>query len=94
MKYRKASKIKRQHGLILGLDSFLKSIEKWPEIQAINPGRIKPREKGSTFAIRVQYKTKSGLKCIARSQGAQEVFFVSSEPEALEVLLKSKNNVK
>ena len=88
MRHRKRSKIKRQHDLITGLESFLQKIEPWPEIDAINPGRIKPKRKGSPFAIRIQYRTNSGLKCIARSQGVQEVFFVSSNPEKLEEHMK------
>jgi hypothetical protein len=90
MRYRKSSKIKRKHDLIGGLEKFLEKIEDWPEIQAINPGEIKPRGRrmGSKLTVRVQYKTKSGLKCIARSQGVQEVFLVSSEPEKLEKKIK------
>ncbi|MDD4761695.1 MAG: DUF2103 domain-containing protein [Candidatus Pacebacteria bacterium] len=93
MRYRKKSKIKKKHDLIKGLEKFLEKIENWPEIQAINPGEIKPRGRkmGSKLAIRIQYKTKSGLKCIARSQGIQEVFLVSSEPEKLEEKIKSKS---
>tara|TARA_Y100000310_G_scaffold278998_1_gene297875 strand:+ start:13702 stop:14022 length:321 start_codon:yes stop_codon:yes gene_type:complete len=94
MRHRKRSKIKLQHGLIAGLESFLQKIELWPEIDAINPGRIKPKRKGSPFAIRIQYCTKSGLKCIARSQGVQEVFFVSSDPKKLEEHLKKMSKHK
>ena len=88
MKFRKKSKTKKQHDLITGLEQFLDKIEHWKEIDAINPGRIKPKEKGSPFTLRIQYQTKSGLKCIARSQGVQEVFFVTSKPELLERKLR------
>ncbi|OGG39656.1 hypothetical protein A3A21_00460 [Candidatus Jorgensenbacteria bacterium RIFCSPLOWO2_01_FULL_45_25b] len=91
MKYRGSSKIKTKHGIILGLERFLKKIEPWREITALNPGRIKPRKKGSPFAFRIQYRTKSGLKIIARSQGVQEVFIVSSSPGIVEEKLKRYN---
>lgn len=85
MRYRGSSKIKTRHGLIPGLLKFLKKIEDWEEITAINPGVITQRRSSGRFVLRVQYCTESGVKCIARSGNAvQEVFFVSSGAEALE----------
>jgi len=91
MKYRGSSKIKRKHEIILGLEKILKKIEEWPEVQAINPGEIKPRSRrmGGKPEIKVQYKTESGLKCIAISQGVQEIFIVTGEPEIVREKIKS-----
>lgn len=82
--------------MIADLEPFLRRIEPWPEISAINPGEINPRSRrgGSPFLFSVQYHTESGLKCIARSQGVQEVFLVTSEPDALEEKLRTLKEVK
>jgi len=83
MKFRGSSKIKTEHSMIKGLLKLLESIEEWEEIQGIIPGLIKP-SKSSTIELTIQYVTTSGVKCLAKSDGAvQEVFFVSSEPEKL-----------
>lgn len=83
MKYRNKNKIKVKHSLINGLLPFLERVAEWPEVKAINPGEIKPRgrRQGSPLIVTVQYITKTGLKGIARSQGVQEFFVVTSEPE-------------
>jgi hypothetical protein len=75
--------------MIKGLLKFLESIEDWEEIQGIIPGLIKP-SKSSELELTIQYITPSGLKCLAKSDGAvQEVFFVSSTPEALKTKLEN-----
>jgi hypothetical protein len=77
--------VKLQHGLIPGLRKFLEKIAWWDEISSVNPGGIKQRAGSGAFSLRIQYRTKSGLKCIARSGSVvQEVFFVTSDLEGLE----------
>ncbi|MBL8085695.1 MAG: hypothetical protein JNN26_23915, partial [Candidatus Obscuribacter sp.] len=55
MKYRGASKIKYQHGMIKGLREALEAIESWSEIQTIVPGEIKPC-RGSGSGLRLNVK--------------------------------------
>ncbi|PIR04652.1 MAG: hypothetical protein COV57_03180 [Candidatus Liptonbacteria bacterium CG11_big_fil_rev_8_21_14_0_20_35_14] len=95
MKYRSSSKIKSKHGLIDGLLLFLKKIEVFDEISAINLGEIRPGRLNahSGFKVKIQYKTKSGLKLIARGQGVQEVFIVSDKVDDLIKKLKSMPEV-
>ena len=66
----------------------LKKLEKIPEITAINPGRIVPVNNNSNqLELKIQYKTPSGLKCIARGNRAvQEIFIVGKGN--LETILK------
>ena len=88
MKFRGTSKIKTEHSMIKGLLKLLESIEDWEEIQGIIPGLIKP-SKSSGIELTIQYITQSGVKCLAKSDGAvQEVFFVSSTPDALKTKLE------
>ena len=76
--------------MIPGLLKFLKGIESWEEIDAINPGVIEKRRGSSGFEFKIQYRVESGLKCIACSEGAvQEVFIVTSSPERVENKLES-----
>lgn len=87
-KYRKNSKIKREHGMIEGLDAFLRGIEPWPEIKSILTGVISRRKGTSPFTFNVQYKTDTGVKCLAKYQGSvQEVFLVSDQPDELQLKL-------
>ena len=84
-KFRRNSKIKREHGMISGLDAYLASIESWPEIDAILSGVITRRKGTSPFEFRVQYQPSTGLKCLAKNQGVvQEVFIVTKEPTKLQ----------
>lgn len=91
MKHRAVTaKIKYEHAMIQDLRKFLESIETWPEITSLIPGRIN-RTKGTvgTFHVTVQYPTRTGIKCIARRSGtAQEVFIVTNAPEAVSAKLK------
>lgn len=90
MKYRRRSKIKKQHHLIDELEPFLKKIEDWPEIDAINPGVIKNCGHDDKLKFTVSYVAENGLKCLARSHGAvQEVFIVSSHPQIVAQKLAS-----
>ena len=95
MKYRSKGKVKGKHGMIDGLTSFLRKLESIDEVLAINPGEIKPGRLSvsSGFKVRIQYKTKSGLKLIARGQGIQEIFVVSEEPDILIEKMKKMDEV-
>jgi len=80
-KYRGNSKIKREHDLIAGLDEYLQTIEQIPEIQLIVPSIITMRKGSGSFKFSVQRTTDTGLRCIAKNQGAvQEVFITANEP--------------
>jgi len=68
--------------MIKGLKELLQSIETWEEISGIIPGRISP-SKVSALHLTIQYETSSGIKCLAKGDGVQEVFFVSSDPKSL-----------
>lgn len=94
MKYRKrTSKIKYEHGMISGLQDLLESIEPWEEIVSIIPGEIKPAKgHGSGIRLEVKYPTNSGIKALAKNtEAVQEVFFVSKQPDQLQVRLKKMN---
>ena len=78
------SKIKREHGMIAGLDAFLQKVEQLPEVKSILTGVITTRKGVGALQFNVQYKTDTGLKCLAKNQGSvQEVFITSAEPELL-----------
>ncbi|MEM9316621.1 MAG: DUF2103 domain-containing protein [Pseudomonadota bacterium] len=84
MKYRKNSKIKREHSMIEGLEKRLQEIESWPEVSSITAGVITPRKGTSKFDITVQYPTETGLKLLAKHQGSvQEVFLVTPSPDVV-----------
>lgn len=83
MKHRKNGKIKYEHTMVKGLAKLLEKIESWPEIKSIIPGRIKPSKNLSDLHLTIQYKTKNGVKCLAKSDGVQEVFFVTSKQDEL-----------
>jgi len=90
MRYRHKSKIKRKHHLIDKLDKFLINIEAWQEIQAINPGIIKPCSHNDKFTFILRYEMPTGIKCYAKNCGAvQEVFIVSSSTSKLIEKLKT-----
>lgn len=90
-KYRGNSKIKHEHTIIEELGPFLGEIEPWPEIKSILTGVITRRRGTSPFKFQVQYKTDTGLKCLAKYQGSvQEVFLTSSNPDKLEAKLADK----
>ncbi len=91
MKHRGSSKIKSRNSIIQGLGELLEKIEEWEEIMSIFPAKIKPvKKKQSQVKITVQQVTPTGLKCLARSDGAvQEVFIVSNSPEALRTKLEA-----
>lgn len=90
MKYHSGGgKIKYQHRMIKGLRKFLEGIESWEEIQTIIPGRIKRARPQHEIVLSVQYKTESGLKCLAKSGSeVQEVFIVTSFPDRVKERLE------
>jgi hypothetical protein len=84
MKHRGSSKIKYEHGMIAELRKFLESIESWEEIVSIIPGIIKPTKTHGQFVFQIQYSTITGIKCLAKSDGAvQEVFIVAKDIESI-----------
>ena len=94
-KHRGSSKIKYEHHIIQGLRPILESMQKWSEIKSIIPGVIKRTSSNSgNMIIKVQYKTSSGIKCLAiNSSGCvQEVFIVSSESDKLINKIKKISN--
>jgi hypothetical protein len=81
MKHRRNSKIKREHDLIAELDDYLRIVERIPEVQLIVPSIITMRKASGGFEFKVQRPTETGLRCIAKNQGAiQEVFITTNEP--------------
>jgi Predicted metal-binding protein (DUF2103) len=87
MKFRK-NKIKKEHSIIKNLEALLLIISKWDEVISIIPGRIKPANKQHKLHLTVSYMTKTGIKCIAKGDGVQEVFIVSSSPEETKTKIK------
>lgn len=88
MRHRGSGKIKRQHSIIKGLYKLLQSIEPWEEIQSIIPGRISPSTNITHLYLTIQYATTSSVKCLAKGDGVQEVFLITSQPEKLIEKLK------
>jgi len=81
--------------MIHGLREFLETeIEPLEYVKSIFPGVIK-RSKGVNpgFKARFKYATRTGAKILAYSPSAvQEVFVVTSNPEALKELLEAKRS--
>ncbi|MGH7884915.1 MAG: DUF2103 domain-containing protein [Thermodesulfobacteriota bacterium] len=93
MKYRK-NKIKREHGIIKGLKSYLeKNISDLDFVSGIIPGEITVGSAtGENLIVKYKYSTLSGAKLIARSgSSVQEVFVVTSDPERLKEVIDSLN---
>jgi len=94
-KFRKNSKIKREHTMIKGLDKALQKVEIWPEVDSILSGVITKRKGTSPFNIQVQYQTDTGLKCLAKYQGSvQEVFIVTHSPKQIRQKIKNNFSLK
>ena len=76
--------------MIDGLRELLESIQKWPEISGIIPGRVYVRKSSGKLKIKIQYTIPSGLKAMAKGGTCvQEVFFISSNPEGLKKKLEA-----
>ena len=97
MKHRKKnSKIKYEHHMIEGLRELLEELEKVQEIKSIIPARIN-QKKGTSrgTSLKIQYPTKTGLKCLAISRNSvQEVFIVTDKPEETRRILEKNENYK
>ncbi len=90
MKHRK-NKIKRQHGIIKGLKSFLEThVSPQEFVESIIPGEIKVgKTTGENLVVRYKYNTVSGAKLIARSgNSVQEVFVVTSDSDKLKEVIE------
>jgi hypothetical protein len=90
MRYRHQSKVKKQHHLIPELGTFLKSIEPWPEITAINPGVIATCGYNGRLKFSVSYRRGNSIRCLGRCNGAvQEVFLVCHNAEVVAAKLSA-----
>jgi hypothetical protein len=82
MKYRR-NKIKREHSMIKGTVDWLEDLASCPEISDIIPGVIS-RRRTSGQGITFQYETTTGCKILIKNgRCIQEVFVVTSEPQAV-----------
>lgn len=91
MKHRK-NKIKRQHGIIKGLKSYLETFVSPEEsVDSIIPGEIKVgKTTGENLVVRYKYDTVSGAKLLARSgNSVQEVFVVTNDSEKLRKIIEN-----
>lgn len=93
MKHRK-SKIKRQHGLIKGLQDYLERyVSSLDYVTGVIPGEIKvSKATGENLVVKYKYATVSGAKLIAKSgTSIQEVFVITRDPEKLQKLFEAMN---
>lgn len=80
----RVNKVKRMHSMIGGLLPILEKMARSDLVASITPGRISPLRRATDSLLTFQYFTGSGLKLLAKNPMAvQEVFVVSSQPEAL-----------
>jgi hypothetical protein len=88
-RYRKG-KVKREHGMIPGLQQILEELARAPEVTSIIPGRIRRtrHSSGTGCSLRVQSETGTGLKCVGRVGSAvQEVFVVTNSPAVVRSMI-------
>lgn len=91
----RSNKVKRMHSIIEGLLPILEAMAEHPAIAQINPGRISANRRAGDRNITVQYFTASGLRLLARNPSSiQEVFVVTSEPEAVKSWLLQRGLVQ
>lgn len=84
MKHRTGKGLKRQHSIIDGMETPYERIAATAGVSAVIPGRIRAVPGSDVFGLRFQYYTQGGFKLMARAkQAVQEVFVVTSEPEAV-----------
>lgn len=91
MRHRKL-KIKRQHGIIKGLQKFLEeNISTLKFVDGILPGEIKvSNATGEKLIVKYKYSTISGAKLIAKSgKSIQEIFVVTRFPEKLKEVVRA-----
>lgn len=80
----RVNKIKRMHSIVDGVLPLLEHVANHPSVAQVTPGRIQPKRRGTDFRLAFQYVTDSGLKLMAHTpQAVQEVFVVTSEPDAV-----------
>ena len=90
MRHRKL-KIKRQHGMIKGLEKFLEeNISTLEFVDGILPGEIKVGSAtGEKLIVKYKYSTITGAKLIARSgTSIQEIFVVTRYPDKLKDVVR------
>ena len=84
-----------RHGRIEGLDKLLKRIERWPEVQAVNPGKIhnvRSGGRGRPLTIRVQMISKGHVKCVAQRTGRkQELDITTQSPERVAERIRAES---
>ncbi len=84
MKHRDGKGLKRQHSIIEGMETPFTRIASTKGVSAVIPGRIRAVPGSDIFGLRFQYYTPDGFKLMARAkQAVQEVFVITSEPEAV-----------
>ena len=84
--------VKREHAVITGIVLILEKITKLDYVKSIVPGRIKPISGNYPKPVN-EYKiiTKSGIKCLAKSERAtQEIFIVTTDVQRLITLIEQK----
>lgn|SRR5579883_811187 len=84
--------VKREHGMLPGLLPILERIAAHPTVSAVIPGRISvTRGTIPSLRLRAGPRTVTGLKLTARrGTAAQEVFIVTTDPEALLAFLRAE----
>lgn len=91
MRYRKGI-LKKEHGILPGLESLLQQLSEDSDVRSIVPGRIYASRgrSGGKLHVRASTPTATGLKLIARrGSSVQEVFVVCSQPDRITQVLKS-----
>jgi hypothetical protein len=79
---RKANgKLKVEHSIIDGVRQFLERlIEDNPQIRSVIPGVIRPvRDAKGEIKVHITVATQNGWKAIAKSGGARQELFISTE---------------
>ena len=82
----RSGKLKTEHHLLDGLESFLSEMEGWDEVESIIPGRIVRQNRGrGSKGIFLKYRTLSGYKLLYKNgTSVQEVFVVCSDYDGFE----------
>jgi hypothetical protein len=89
---RRVGKLKVQHSILEGLETYLREMEKWEVVQTIIPGRIVRQNRGKGVrGLFLKYPTITGYKLIYKEgTSVQEVFVVCSDREAFLKLFKER----
>jgi hypothetical protein len=82
---------KREHHLLQALAPVLEKVADHPAVQSVIPARIKSAVRGSGVELEPKYKTQTGLKLLAKSNGGvQEIFVVTNEAEAVKAFILNR----